>query len=79
MPRESTHMSKKILSISALLLIGVIAAMVPFVGRAENIPNEDEPQVISLQLNPSGFEPAETIVHRGKFLILLQTAVDKET
>jgi hypothetical protein len=71
MPRESTHMSKKDLSISALLFIGVIAAAVPFIGRAENT-TDDEPQVISLQLNRSGFEPGETIAHRGKFLILLQ-------
>jgi len=72
-------MSKKILSISALIFVGVVAASLPFIGRAStsvevtpNIPNEDEPQVISLQLNPSGFEPGETIAHRGKFLILLQ-------
>jgi len=87
-------MSKKILLVTALIFVGVIAASVPFVGRAENntassssnstkpvstsvavtpnSTNEDEPQVISLEANPSGFEPAETIVHRGKFLILLQ-------
>ena len=33
---------------------------------------EDVPQVISLQVTPSGFEPSETIAPRGKFLILLQ-------
>ena len=33
---------------------------------------DDEPRVVSLQVNPSGFEPAETIAPRGKFLILLQ-------
>ena len=33
---------------------------------------EDMPQVISLQVTPSGFEPSETIAPRGKFLILLQ-------
>lgn len=42
------------------------------VAATTNISNEDEPQVISLQLNPSGFEPEETIVPHGKFLILLQ-------
>jgi hypothetical protein len=33
---------------------------------------EDEPQVLSLQVNPSGFEPGEAIVPQGRFLILLQ-------
>jgi hypothetical protein len=33
---------------------------------------EDEPQVLSLEVTPSGFEPRETIARRGKFLILLQ-------
>jgi hypothetical protein len=33
---------------------------------------DDEPQVVSLQVTPSGFEPGETIVPRGKFLILVQ-------
>lgn len=33
---------------------------------------DDEPQVLSLQVTPSGFEPGETIVPRGKFLILVQ-------
>jgi hypothetical protein len=33
---------------------------------------DDEPQVVSLQVTPSGFEPNETIVFRGKFLILVQ-------
>jgi hypothetical protein len=44
----------------------------PQVEAATNIPSEDEPQVISLEATPSGFEPAEIIAHRGKFLILLQ-------
>lgn len=64
-------MSKNILLVTTLIFLGVIAAALPFIGRAENT-NDDEPQVISLQLNPSGFEPAETSAHRGKFLILLQ-------
>ena len=34
--------------------------------------NEDVPQVVSLQVTPSGFEPRETIAPKGKFLILLQ-------
>ena len=33
---------------------------------------DDEPQVVSLQVTPSGFEPSETIVPRGQFLILVQ-------
>jgi hypothetical protein len=87
-------MSTKILFVAALIFIGVIAASLPFIGRAENTtassssnstkpastsvaatqntPHEDEPQVISLEATPSDFEPAETIVHRGRFLILLQ-------
>jgi len=34
--------------------------------------DDDVPQVISLQVTPSGFEPLETIAPKGKFLILLQ-------
>ena len=34
--------------------------------------NDDVPQVVSLQVTPSGFEPRETIAPKGKFLILLQ-------
>ncbi len=33
---------------------------------------DDVPQVVSLQVTPSGFEPRETIAPKGKFLILLQ-------
>jgi hypothetical protein len=33
---------------------------------------EDVPQVVSLQVTPSGFEPTETIAPKGKFLIILQ-------
>ena len=33
---------------------------------------EDVPQVVSLQVTPSGFEPLETVAPKGKFLILLQ-------
>lgn len=32
----------------------------------------DELRVVSLQVTPNGFEPAETVIPRGKFLILLQ-------
>lgn len=32
---------------------------------------EDVPQVVSLQVTPSGFEPLETIAPKGKFLILV--------
>lgn len=34
--------------------------------------SEDVPQVISLEVTPSGFESTETIAPRGRFLILLQ-------
>ena len=40
--------------------------------EAAPISADDEPRVVSLQVTPSGFEPAETVVPRGKFLILLQ-------
>lgn len=33
---------------------------------------DDEPRVVSLQVTPFGFEPAETIIPRGKVLILVQ-------
>ena len=33
---------------------------------------DDEPRVVSLQVTPTGFEPGETILPRGKFLILVQ-------
>lgn len=42
------------------------------VTRATTVSTEDVPQVVSLQVTPSGFEPRETIAPRGKFLILLQ-------
>lgn len=42
------------------------------VGRATISQSEDVPQVVSLQVTPSGFEPGETIGPKGKFLILLQ-------
>lgn len=42
------------------------------VERATTPQNEDVPQVVSLQVTPSGFEPRETIAPKGKFLILLQ-------
>jgi hypothetical protein len=32
---------------------------------------EDLPQVVSLQVTPSGFEPSETIAPKGKFLIFI--------
>jgi len=40
--------------------------------RATTTQHEDVPQVVSLQVTPSGFEPLETIAPKGKFLILLQ-------
>jgi len=42
------------------------------VEKATTVQTEDVPQVISLQVTPSGFEPSETIAPKGKFLILLQ-------
>jgi hypothetical protein len=36
------------------------------------VSTDDVPQVVSLQVTPSGFEPRETIAPKGKFLILLQ-------
>lgn len=42
------------------------------VEEATSISNEDGPCVVSLQVTPSGFEPGETVVPRGKVLILLQ-------
>jgi len=38
----------------------------------ETILADDVPQVISVQVTPSGFEPRETIAPRGRFLMLLQ-------
>ena len=42
------------------------------VEKATTVQTEDVPQVVSLQVTPSGFEPSETIAPKGKFLILLQ-------
>jgi hypothetical protein len=42
------------------------------VDKATIVSTEDVPQVISLQVTPSGFEPRETIAPKGKFLILLE-------
>ena len=42
------------------------------VGTVTPHSTDDVPQVISLQVTPSGFEPRETIAPRGRFLILLQ-------
>lgn len=33
---------------------------------------DDEPQVVSIEVTPAGFEPSEVSAPRGKFLILLQ-------
>lgn len=40
--------------------------------QATTISGEDLPQVISLEVTPSGFESSEIIAPRGRFLILLQ-------
>lgn len=42
------------------------------VKEAATISADDEPQVVSIQVTPAGFEPREVIAPRGKFLILLQ-------
>src|SRR5262245_4289392 len=42
------------------------------IARATTASPDDLPQVISLEVTPSGFESGETIAPRGKFLILLQ-------
>jgi hypothetical protein len=42
------------------------------VETATALSTEDLPQVVSLEVTPSGFESRETIAHRGRFLILLQ-------
>ena len=42
------------------------------VKEAEAISADDEPQVVSLEVTPAGFQPSEVIATRGKFLILLQ-------
>ena len=79
-------MSKKLSA--ALTVIAAALLTIPLIARTENarpsLPedlsspvagvqrDDDVPQVIALQVTPSGFEPSETIAHRGKFLILLQ-------
>lgn len=42
------------------------------VEEANAISTEDEPQVVSLEVTPSGFQPSETVARHGEFLILLQ-------
>ena len=74
-------MSNKKILLAALAIVAITVTG-PFTGRtAKNqasvesvtTPSTDEvPQVVSLQVTPSGFDPRETIAPRGKFLILLQ-------
>lgn len=42
------------------------------VKEALTISADDDPQVVSLEVTPAGFERGETIAQRGRFLILLQ-------
>ncbi|HKV36364.1 MAG TPA: hypothetical protein VJP89_18640 [Pyrinomonadaceae bacterium] len=42
------------------------------VKEAAAISADDEPQVVSLEVTPAGFQPGEVSAPRGKFLILLQ-------
>ncbi len=70
-------MSNKKLILAALTVVAAIAIAVPLTGRTASTRSatqetEDVPQVITLQVTPSGFEPRETIASKGKFLILLQ-------
>lgn len=76
-------MLTKIAIFAAVTVVAATAATIPFTGRTANIrpgnitttessASEDVPQVVSLQVTPSGIEPRETIASRGRFLILLQ-------
>jgi hypothetical protein len=71
-------MSNKKVFLTALTVVAAAALTLPFSGRTANISplaivsTDDVPQVISLQVTPSGFEPRETIAAKGKFLILVQ-------
>lgn len=70
-------MSNKKIILAALTVVAAIALSVPLIGRTANIRSatpspDDVPQVVTLQVTPSGFEPGETIAPKGKFLILLQ-------
>jgi len=42
------------------------------VKEAATVSVDDEPQVVSIEVTPSGFQPNEATAPRGKFLILLQ-------
>ena len=42
------------------------------VGAVPSTSTQDEPQVVSMEVTPSGFQPNEATAPRGKFLILLQ-------
>jgi hypothetical protein len=71
-------MSNTKLFLYVLTLIAAIAVGIPFIGRAENVRStlvslvDDDLRVLSFEVTPNGFEPSETIVSHGKFLILLQ-------
>jgi len=80
-------MSNKKVVLATLTVVAATALTLPFTGRTADSPatlqpnsverasiasTEALPQVVSLQVSPSGFEPSETIAPRGKFLILLQ-------
>jgi hypothetical protein len=80
-------MSNTKLFLYVLTLIAAIAVSIPLIGRAENVRStlsqnigietkvssvDDDLRVLSFEVTPAGFEPSETIVSHGKFLILLQ-------
>lgn len=50
----------------------VSAAAPRHIIEAKSNSADDEPQVVSIEITPSGFQPSETIAHHGKFLILVQ-------
>ncbi|HEY0761037.1 MAG TPA: hypothetical protein VGD61_01565 [Pyrinomonadaceae bacterium] len=81
-------MSTRRLSLLALTLSATLAVTIPFISRAANTGStsrqnvsaqskdetktDDETQVLTFEVTPNGFEPGETTVRHGKFLILLQ-------
>jgi len=81
-------MSNKKLILAVLGFTAVAAVTIPLISRAANkssatvapnkveatrfLSSEDLPQVISIEVTPSGFDSSEISAPRGEFLILLQ-------
>ena len=40
--------------------------------KETKVSTQEEPQVLAVEVTPPGFNPSETIVQKGKFLILLR-------